>query len=253
MPHEPTFGKRLRILRERAGKSRAVLGGLVGRSEEWVKALENDRLLTPRLSMLLRLAEVPGVTDVAELTGDQSLPVASVTKAAHAATPAVVAALLRPTRTRDTDPAALDVPRRVARMWELWHRSRTERTARRGPARVDRRCAYRHPPSRRRPAATREAIRRGDTVALRAMPSPTRRASLFLDMAQAHVQQRDHEGVLAMLDRALQESVDTVRHRPNARQAVVELLGQRGAVGRDARKVALAIGLAAVPGEPFTA
>ena len=89
-----------------------------------------------------------------------------------------------------------------------------------------------------------EAIRRADVVDLAAMPSPTRRASMFLDAAQAYVQQRDSEGVLAMLNRALRESVDTVRHRPNARQAVVELLDQRGTVGRDARTVALAIGLA---------
>jgi hypothetical protein len=46
---DPTaFGARLRAHRERAGKTRPVLGGLVGRSAEWVKALENGRLLPPR-------------------------------------------------------------------------------------------------------------------------------------------------------------------------------------------------------------
>jgi transcriptional regulator with XRE-family HTH domain/tetratricopeptide (TPR) repeat protein len=392
-----TFGKRLRIHRERTGKSRAVLGGLVGRSEEWVKALETDRLLMPRLSMLLRLAEVLGVTDLAELTGDQSLPVASVTKAAHPATPAVTNAMLRAAKIRDVDPSALDVTGRVARTWELWHRSRTERTAvgavlpgliddaRTAVRLVDgtqRRRAYadlaqvyhltqiflafqpatemvwlaadrgmsaaenaddpvtfagaawycahiyrfanqldaaeaiaveaaerlgpdaggdqlalwgqmqlagaltqakagragqalRHWDLAAKAARTLgpgymhpwltfgqvlvdifgvevsvslyspgEAIRRADAIALDAMPSPTRRASLFLDTAQAYVQQRDNDGVLAMLNRALRESVDTVRHRPNARQAVVELLDQRGAVRSGAREVALAIGLA---------
>jgi transcriptional regulator with XRE-family HTH domain len=58
--------------RERAGKSRAVLGGLVGRSAEWVKALETGRLLTPRLPMLIRLAEVLGIDDLSALTGDQA-------------------------------------------------------------------------------------------------------------------------------------------------------------------------------------
>src|SRR5262249_33644075 len=83
----------------------------------------------PRLPMLLRLAEVLGVTDLAGLTGDQTLPVTSVTKAAHPATPAVIEVMLRGVRPRDVDPATLDVPGRLARAWELWHKSHTERTA----------------------------------------------------------------------------------------------------------------------------
>ena len=35
--HELTTGERIRRFRTRAGMSRAVLGGLVGRSAEWVK------------------------------------------------------------------------------------------------------------------------------------------------------------------------------------------------------------------------
>jgi hypothetical protein len=45
--------------------------------------------------MLLRLTEVLGVADFADLTGDQSLPVASITKAAHPVTPAVTDTVLR--------------------------------------------------------------------------------------------------------------------------------------------------------------
>lgn len=52
------FGDRLKRHRERLGMSRPVLGGLVGKSADWVKAVETGRLLTPRLPMLLRLAEV---------------------------------------------------------------------------------------------------------------------------------------------------------------------------------------------------
>ena len=37
-----TVGRRIRHYRERAGLSRPVLGGLVGRSAEWVKAVEYD-------------------------------------------------------------------------------------------------------------------------------------------------------------------------------------------------------------------
>ncbi|MEV7263959.1 helix-turn-helix transcriptional regulator [Micromonospora aurantiaca] len=123
------FGARLRAHRERAGKTRAVLGGLVGRSEEWVKALENGRLLTPRLPMLLRLAEVLDIVDLAELTGDQSLPVASVTRAGHPAVDQVAAAMQRPAVLAG-EPAAADVLRGlVDQAWALWHRSTTERTA----------------------------------------------------------------------------------------------------------------------------
>ncbi len=124
-----TFGARLRAHRERAGKTRPVLGGLVGRSAEWVKALENGRLLPPRLPMLLRLAEVLDISDLADLTGDQSLPVASVTRAGH---PDVdnVAAVMQRSAVLVGDPTPVDVLRGlVDQAWALWHRSTAERTA----------------------------------------------------------------------------------------------------------------------------
>lgn len=124
-----SFGTRLRAHRERAGKTRAVLGGLVGRSEEWVKALENGRLLTPRLPMLLRLAEVLDISDLAALTGDQSLPVASVTRAGHPAVDQVAAAMQR-AAVPAGEPVSAEVLRNlVDQAWVLWHRSTAERTA----------------------------------------------------------------------------------------------------------------------------
>ncbi|MGH4009660.1 MAG: helix-turn-helix domain-containing protein [Pseudonocardiaceae bacterium] len=66
-----TTGQRVRHFRERVGMSRPVLGGLIGRSAEWVKAVENDRLLTPRIPLLLRLAEVLKVDDLGLLIGEQ--------------------------------------------------------------------------------------------------------------------------------------------------------------------------------------
>ncbi|MFI5928242.1 helix-turn-helix domain-containing protein [Micromonospora sp. NPDC051543] len=127
---EPTsFGARLRAHRERAGKTRVVLGGLVGRSADWVKALESGRLLTPRLPMLLRLAEVLDVSDLAELTGDQSLPVASVTRAGHPGVDNVAAAMQR-TTVPAGEPTPVGVLRGlVNQAWTLWHQSSTERTA----------------------------------------------------------------------------------------------------------------------------
>lgn len=46
-PATTGFGKRVQFYRTRAGQTRAVLGGLVGRSAEWVKAIENGRLGVP--------------------------------------------------------------------------------------------------------------------------------------------------------------------------------------------------------------
>jgi transcriptional regulator with XRE-family HTH domain len=124
------FGQRLRALRDRTGKTRAVLGGLVGRSEEWVKALETSRLHMPRLPMLIRLADVLGVTDLEELTGGQSIDVARVVNAEHPAAPAIREAVQRYTLSRPTDePQPVTVLRdRVNRAWQTWHRSRTRRS-----------------------------------------------------------------------------------------------------------------------------
>ena len=49
-------GERIKYFRNRVGMTRLVLGGLVGRSAEWVKAVETGRLQVPRLPMLLRIA-----------------------------------------------------------------------------------------------------------------------------------------------------------------------------------------------------
>jgi transcriptional regulator with XRE-family HTH domain len=73
--------------------SRPVLAGLVGKSAEWVKAVENGRLLAPRLPLLIRIAEILQVSDLADLTGEQRLSAATYTKAGHEALPAVAAAL----------------------------------------------------------------------------------------------------------------------------------------------------------------
>lgn len=110
--------------------SRPVLGGLVGKSGEWVKALETGRLLTPRLPALLRLAEVLGIEDLAELTGEQRLSRATYTKSAHEQMPAVARALATYTVAVVDEPADVDgLSARVRQTWELWHGARRHRTA----------------------------------------------------------------------------------------------------------------------------
>lgn len=126
-----TPGERLKHFRTRAGMSRPVLGGLVGRSGEWVKAVETGRLLTPRLPLLVRIAEVLEVDDLARLTGEQKLTTATFARGAHEALPRVAAALASyPVLTENADPVpAPALAERVAAMWGLWHGTRRQRTA----------------------------------------------------------------------------------------------------------------------------
>jgi transcriptional regulator with XRE-family HTH domain len=125
-----TFGQRLRWHRERAGMSRTVLGGLVGKSEEWVKAVETGRLQMPRLPILLRIAEVLHIDDLAELTGSQHLQVAEMTKNAHDDLALVRDALVTHRLPVATEPPDLDaLSARVAYGWEQWHGQPDHRTA----------------------------------------------------------------------------------------------------------------------------
>lgn len=124
-------GERIRYFRERAGMSRPVLAGLTGKSPEWVKAIETGRLKVPRITLLLRIAEVLEVADLSELTGDHRLAVAHFGKARHESLDAVGQALadymLRPP---DAEPAAAaDLSARTSQAWELWHGAMRQRTA----------------------------------------------------------------------------------------------------------------------------
>jgi transcriptional regulator with XRE-family HTH domain len=115
-----SFGSRLRRHRERQGFSRAVLGQLVGRSAEWVKALESGRLQMPRLPMLQQLVQVLGLRTLDELTGDQSLGMDVLTKAAHEQAPVVADALLGMPPVPDEEPDLDGLARRIDEAWRRW-------------------------------------------------------------------------------------------------------------------------------------
>ncbi|MEV0416488.1 helix-turn-helix transcriptional regulator [Streptomyces sp. NPDC050448] len=122
VPAIQTFAHRARAARDRAGLSRAVAGGLVGRSAEWVKGIETGAIGMPRLPMLIRMATVYEC-DIADLTGDERISAATYTKAVHADLPAVKRALttyrLAP---GDTEPESAEVlAGRVRQAWRLWH------------------------------------------------------------------------------------------------------------------------------------
>lgn len=93
LDHPLVFGQRMQVLRTRRGMSRTVLAGLLDKSPSWVKQIENGTLHTPGLPMILRIAEVLRVRDLAELTGDQSLPIDLFIGPGHAKLPAVRAAI----------------------------------------------------------------------------------------------------------------------------------------------------------------
>lgn len=126
---DKTIGERIQTLRERKGKSRAVVAGLVGRTESWLKAVERGRLLPPRLDMLVRLAEAIGVRDLSELTGDQRLPLGLLRRSGHEAVPAIREAIentpLAVRRDPTPDPASLAAL--AASTWRTWHASPTPR------------------------------------------------------------------------------------------------------------------------------
>jgi transcriptional regulator with XRE-family HTH domain len=127
---EAHFSRRLRYFRDRAGMTRAVLGGLVGRSESWVKSVEAERFMMPRLPMLLRLAEVLRI-DLAELVGEQGPPIAAYSKAAHPALPKITEALTDyPISATPLTPiSAAELSARVSQAWRLWHEATRQRTA----------------------------------------------------------------------------------------------------------------------------
>lgn len=102
--------------------TRDQLGGLAGRSAEWVKAVENGRLKTPRLEIILRLAEILRVRDLADLTGEQSLHVDLFTGPGHPRLPEVKAAVdAFPLGVRREAPPAAHLQARLARAWSARH------------------------------------------------------------------------------------------------------------------------------------
>ncbi|WP_245671358.1 hypothetical protein [Nocardia amamiensis] len=110
--------------------SRPVLAGLVGRSVEWLKAVENCHLQSPRLSMLLRIARALELADLAALTGDEhAVPVSVFAGEQHAALTDVQTALIdyhliAPSRPPGTKNLAL----RLHQAWQVRHSSPDHRT-----------------------------------------------------------------------------------------------------------------------------
>jgi transcriptional regulator with XRE-family HTH domain len=116
------FGQRLQILRTRKGITREQLGGLVGRSGSWVKGVESGRLKTPKLDVILRVAEVLRVRDLAELTGSRSMNVALFAGPGHPRLAAVRAAVdAYPLGPAEEAPPSAHLRARLDHAWAARH------------------------------------------------------------------------------------------------------------------------------------
>lgn len=125
-----TIGARIKRARTAAGLTRRILGDRVGRSPEWVKAVEVGRLQTPRLPMLGQLAKALDLADVATLTGNGlSVPTSVFVGTRHSALSEVQAALTNyriATTNPPSSPAHLEQRLRAA--WQVRHSSSDHRT-----------------------------------------------------------------------------------------------------------------------------
>jgi transcriptional regulator with XRE-family HTH domain/tetratricopeptide (TPR) repeat protein len=130
-PADPALsvGERIKFYRQRRGMSRAVLGGLVGRSARWVKAVETGQLQQPKLPVLVKVAEALKVRDLAQLIGGQALPMTLFQGPGHPALPAVRDAINAMVVTPDGPPPPLDhLEGRLAAAWRARHSAPDHRT-----------------------------------------------------------------------------------------------------------------------------
>ncbi|MER5636054.1 helix-turn-helix transcriptional regulator [Kitasatospora sp. NPDC002227] len=126
-----TTGERVRYHRERRGMTRPVLAGLVGRTPDWLKKIENGDRQLRNVGMLARLAQVLRLDDIGALTGTPgAVPVGPWGKLSHASVPALREAIHASAYRRPNDlPTTLDeLAGRVRQTWTLWHSSAHQRT-----------------------------------------------------------------------------------------------------------------------------
>jgi hypothetical protein len=113
----------MQLLRTRRGMSRPVLAGLVGMSASWVKQVETGRLQTPRLAMILRIAEALRVRNLGELTGQESMPTDLFVGPGHRRLPEVAAVIneFPPSATSGAAPPTGRLRVRLAAAWAARH------------------------------------------------------------------------------------------------------------------------------------
>ncbi|MBB5915256.1 transcriptional regulator with XRE-family HTH domain [Nocardia transvalensis] len=123
------IGERIQQIRMRTGKSRAVVAGLVGRSEEWLKKVEKGQLAhPPSIEVLVQIGRALGVRDLTEITGEHELLVGVSRRAGHPVVPDIRDAIESMDLAAATPAvAAAELRARVDRAWRLWHESSSPR------------------------------------------------------------------------------------------------------------------------------
>jgi tetratricopeptide (TPR) repeat protein len=107
--------------------TREVLGGLVGKSTEWVKAIEKGRMRAPALDVVLALAEALRVRDLADLVGGGTPHVDLFAGPGHPRLPAVRAAINALPLTAVEAPPAAHLRARLDRAWAARHQAPNHR------------------------------------------------------------------------------------------------------------------------------
>lgn len=123
-----TIGERIAFYRRRRGLSQEVLAGLIGRTADWLRKVEHDRIPLDRLSVIRLLASTLDVT-LGDLLGEPALM--GWTKNSGTRTvPALRAALMDhrqflPRDAEQSEPQQLDeIEHEVAMLWADYQRSR---------------------------------------------------------------------------------------------------------------------------------
>ncbi|MFI5497164.1 multiprotein-bridging factor 1 family protein [Actinoplanes sp. NPDC051859] len=119
-------GQLIRLYRQRAGMTRAVLAGLVGKSVDWVKSVETGRILPPRLTTLGQIARALQVPVQSLITVDEQVVLHP--GAAHPALSQVRRALNQWAAPDDPAPSLEHIDDRVAAAWRARHAAPDHRT-----------------------------------------------------------------------------------------------------------------------------
>ncbi|MEO7195343.1 MAG: helix-turn-helix domain-containing protein [Pseudonocardiaceae bacterium] len=137
MTEDMTIGQRVAFYRNRRGMSQEVLAGLIGRTADWLRKVEHNRLSLDRLSVIRRLAYALDVA-LGDLIGDPTL-MEWTEESGQRTVPALRAALMGyrqflPHGAQPDEPVRIDgLEREIASEWDGYQRSRYSWLTRRLP------------------------------------------------------------------------------------------------------------------------
>ncbi|MEU5793979.1 helix-turn-helix domain-containing protein [Streptomyces sp. NPDC047813] len=124
------FGQRVQILRERKGMTQTQVADLLGISPHTYRKIENGQQKAPGLDVVLRVAEILRVRDLADLTGRPDGHVDLFVGPGHPRLAAVKAAIDSFQLTTDIEPSPIaHLEARLHAAWKARHASKNHREA----------------------------------------------------------------------------------------------------------------------------